>query len=62
MKQANTFKQKEQSEECSKQNFLKDMPDDCSPSQQTVDNIVNYARSLEVLKDASGEVYYYITN
>lgn len=62
MKQASTFKQDEQSDDCSKQNLLKDMPDDCSPSQQTVDNIVNYARSLEVLKDNSGEVYFYITN
>jgi|GEM_PF-6051378 len=62
MKQFNTFKSTEQHDDFSKQNFLKEMPDDCSPSQQTVDNIVNYARSLEVFKNNTGEVYFYITN
>ncbi len=58
MKQSSTFELNEKSE-----NYAESPPDDdCSPSKQIINHILNYAKVLEIVKTRSGKVFYSIIN
>lgn len=62
MKQNDIFELNEKSASYAKQTFSKENHDSLCPSKQVVDNVLNYAKALEVTKSKAGQVYFSISN